>query len=188
MLAEMSYYRSHHMEGFEDKSLAELRGRCARVLRVHLRKTAALEPRELVDLLLDAIRFTPMDDAAPALAALRGAGFRLAIVSNWDCSLHSVLGELGLAAAVDTTVVSAEVGSPKPAPAIFEEALRRLRCNSSEAIFVGDSRETDVLGARGAGIRALLLERGQPSSETDEIERISSLLDLVELVEARAYG
>jgi putative hydrolase of the HAD superfamily len=189
MLAEMSYYRSHHMDGSDPDSLAELRRRCASVLRDHLPQTAGLEPDALVDLLLDSLRFTPMDDAAPALAALRGAGLRLAVVSNWDCSLHSVLADLGLAAAVDTVVVSAEVGSPKPDPAIFEEALARLRCKAGEALFVGDSLETDVLGARGAGIRGLLLDRGDSTADTSpDIERVYSLHDLVELVEARSYS
>ena len=81
----------------------------------------------MTEALLDSLRFTPFPDAAPALAALRAAGLRLAIVSNWDCSLRAVLGELGLAGAVDTIVVSAEAGAPKPEAAIFLAALRQLR-------------------------------------------------------------
>ena len=41
MLAEMAYYRAHHMEGRDDASLADLRARCAAVLREQLPPAAA---------------------------------------------------------------------------------------------------------------------------------------------------
>jgi putative hydrolase of the HAD superfamily len=190
MLAEMAYYRSHHQEGSNEASLAELRGRCAVVLRDQLPQAASLGVEEMTEALLDSLRFTPFPDAAPALAALRAAGFRLAVVSNWDCSLRSVLAELGLAGGVDAIVVSAEVGALKPDATIFQAALRELRREPHEGVFVGDSLETDVLGARVAGLRALLLDRAG-SAETaaaDDVERVFSLHEVVELVEVRAFG
>jgi putative hydrolase of the HAD superfamily len=188
MLAEMAYYRSHHQEG-DAASLQDLRRRCAAVLRERLPQTRGLELDELVDVLLDAIRFTPYPDAAPALAALRAGGLRLAVVSNWDCSLRSVLAGLGLAGALDAIVVSAEVGASKPDPAIFEAALRELRCEPRQAVYVGDSLETDILGARAAGLRALLIDRRAPGAAHAEpavpdVERVFTLQDLVELLQA----
>jgi len=185
MLAEMAYYRTHHRDGADEGSLAELRRRCALVLQEHLPQTASLGVEEMTEALLDSLRFTPFPDAAPALAALRAAGLRLAIVSNWDCSLRGVLGELGLAGAVDAIIVSAEVGAPKPDAAIFLAALDELRRGPAEAVFVGDSLETDVLGARVAGLRGLLLERNGATVApgTDDVERVFSLHEVVELVE-----
>ena len=81
------------------------------------------------------------------------------MVSNWDVSLRGVLGEIGLGGLVDDIVVSAEAGVAKPAPGIFELALRRLRCPARKALFVGDSPETDIAGAHGAGLRAVLVDR-----------------------------
>jgi putative hydrolase of the HAD superfamily len=182
MLAEMAFYRAHHHEGRDKLSLAELRRRCALVLRERLPAAANLSVQELTDVLLDSIRFTPFPDTAPALAELRAAGVRLAVVSNWDCSLKVVLGELGLAAAVDAIVVSAEVGSRKPDPRIFEIALERLGCEAGKALLAGDSLETDVLGARAAGVRALLLDR---TGATRDPESISSLAELVALAAPR---
>jgi putative hydrolase of the HAD superfamily len=188
MLAEMAYYRSHHHEGADEDSLAELRLRCARVLRENLPQAGSLGDEEMVEALLDCLRFNPYPDAAPALAALRAAGLRLAIVSNWDCSLRSVLADLGLAGAVDAIVVSAEVGARKPDTQIFLAALEQLRRGPDEAVFVGDSLETDVAGARAAGVRALLLERDAPATpEGDGVERVFSLHEVVELVESRAF-
>jgi putative hydrolase of the HAD superfamily len=190
MLAEMAYYRSHHRKGADETSLVELRRCCALVLRDELPRTAALSVEELTEALLDSLRFTPFPDAAPALAALRAAGLRLAVVSNWDCSLRSVLAELGLAGAVDAIVVSAEAGALKPEAAIFRSALEQLRREPHEAVFVGDSLETDVYGARAAGLRALLLDRNgvAGAAAPDEVERVFTLHEVVELVEARALS
>jgi putative hydrolase of the HAD superfamily len=185
MLAEMAYYREHHREGRDEESLAELRGRCARLIGERIPVLASLPLEELTDLLLDSIRFRPYDDTAPALARLRAAGLRLAVVSNWDCSLRGVLAELGLAGALDEVVVSAEVGVSKPDPGIFRAALEHLRCTPADALFVGDSLETDVLGARAAGIRGLLLQRNGGRTDDQGVERIFDLGELPELV-ARA--
>jgi putative hydrolase of the HAD superfamily len=185
MLAEMAFYRAHHHEGRDELSLAELRRRCALVLRERLPPAAALSPEELTDVLLDSLRFTPYPDAAPALAALREAGLRLAVVSNWDCSLRGVLGGLGLSAAVDAVVVSAEVGVLKPHAGIFRAAVEKLGCEPGEALFVGDSLETDVVGAQGAGIRALLLDRTGTATAVKGTESVYSLGELVELASPR---
>jgi putative hydrolase of the HAD superfamily len=181
MLAEMSYYRRHHAEGSDRASLAELRRRCAGVLREKLPAAGALGIEELTDALLDSLRFVPYPDAAPTLATLRTAGLRLAVVSNWDCSLRSVLADVGLAAAVDAVVVSAEAGVAKPNPEIFLAALEALRRRVDESLFVGDSLEIDVAGARAAGLRAVLLDRS-PAPDAGASERIYSLADLVALV------
>src|SRR5437870_4029206 len=141
MEAEMAYYRQHHTDGRDARSLADLRRRCAQTLRDSLPEVAPLADSELTEVLLDALRFTPWPDAAFALAQLREAGLRLAVVSNWDCSLRSVLAQVGLAGAVTAVVTSAEVGAEKPRPEIFRAALAELRCEAGDALFVGDSPE-----------------------------------------------
>ena len=182
MLAEMSFYREHHAEGSDPRSLAGLRRRCASVLRERLPQAGTLSLDEVTELLLDAIRFTPYPDAAYALAALREAGARLGVVSNWDSSLPRVLSNVGLGAVLSTVVTSAEVGVTKPDPRIFEIALERLRCDPEEAVFVGDSLETDVAGARAAGMRAFLLDRSAGGERDGAEERIFSLTDLLSLL------
>jgi putative hydrolase of the HAD superfamily len=180
-VAEMSYYRSHHLEGGDEESLAKLRERCALVLREQLPELRELSPSEVLEALLESLRFAPYPDAAPALVALRAADVRLAVVSNWDCSLRSVLAELGLGAALDAVVLSAEVGAPKPSERIFRAALERLGTAPARSLFVGDSLETDVAGAREAGMHAVLVNRS--GVEVDEhVERISTLTELPALV------
>jgi len=184
MLAEMSYYKAHHHEGVDDDSLQDLRRRCAAVLRERLPQTAALSEPDLVETLIGSIRFRPYPDAAPALGRLRHRGIRSAVVSNWDVSLRGVLAELGLGGLVDEIVVSAEVAARKPDPAIVRAALRRLRCPAGKALMVGDSPETDVAGARAAGVRAVLIDRTGAASDIPGVERIFTLDGLDELLRA----
>jgi len=179
MLAEMTYYKDHHDEGRDAGSLAGLRLRCAGVVKENLPAAAAAVPdQQLVDVLLDSLRFAAYPDVPGTLASLRHLDMKLAIVSNWDCSLPDTLAGLGLEGLVDRVVVSAQAGARKPDPAIFETALNELKVEPERALFVGDSPETDVAGARAAGMRALLLDRNGQSADTEGMDRIFTLADL----------
>jgi putative hydrolase of the HAD superfamily len=150
---EMAFYKEHSHEGRDAESLAALRARCADVLSWELDREVSVET------MMEAIRFRPFPDAAPALAALRERGLALLCVSNWDVSLPEVLERCGLAGALDGVVTSAEVGARKPDPAIFTAALERAGCSADEAVHVGDTVAEDLAGAGAVGIRALHLDR-----------------------------
>jgi putative hydrolase of the HAD superfamily len=99
------------------------------------------------------------DDVTPALAALREAGARLAVVSNWDSSLPALLDRLGLAPWFDAIVVSHLEGMEKPRPELFLRAVSRLSGAPRDALHVGDVPELDEAGARAAGIASVLVDR-----------------------------
>jgi putative hydrolase of the HAD superfamily len=166
LAAEIAYYRAHLDEGRDADSLATLRNRCAGVLREALPPTeqlAAVDERDLTAALLASVRFRPFDDVVPALEAMKAAGRRLVVVSNWDVSLHVVLDRLGLTRYLDGIITSAEAGARKPAPGIFAKALTIARANPQDAIHIGDSLDEDVAGARAAGIEPVLIRRnGHP--------------------------
>lgn len=159
--AEIAYYRAHHVEGRDARTLAELRGRCADVLARELPAAVslALSSAQLAAAMLRALCFETYPDVADTLAGLRARGCRLVVVSNWDISLTAVLEELGLLELLDGVVTSAEVGAPKPAGAIFEAALARAGVEPAGAVHVGDSFALDVRGALAAGVAAILLSR-----------------------------
>ena len=157
MLAEMAYYRAHHDEARDWAGLKDLRRRCAGVVQERLRTAQPLADVE--DALLAAIRFHAYPEVPAVLARLRAGGARLAVVSNWDVSLHDVLERTGLRPLVDAVVISAELGAAKPDPAIFRAALERLGAAADDAIHVGDSVVHDVAGARAAGLEAILVAR-----------------------------
>ena len=151
--AEMAYYREHSEEGRDEATLADLRRRCAAVLSDRLGQPVTAET------LMEAIRFDPFPDAAPALAALRARGLATICVSNWDISLPGVLERCGLSPGLEAVVCSAGAGARKPSPAIFERALAIAGCSAEEAVHVGDTPEEDLAGARAAGLRGLLIRR-----------------------------
>jgi putative hydrolase of the HAD superfamily len=176
MLTEMAYYRAHHDEASDPRGLRDLRRRCAIVLQEAL--GTALPVDDVLEALLAAVRFRPYPEVPDALARLRAGGARLAVVSNWDVSLHDVLERTELRPLVDAVVISAELGVAKPAPEIFRAALRRLGATAGEALHVGDDLEVDVAGARAAGVAAVLVARdGQPVP--DGVCAIASLAELV---------
>jgi putative hydrolase of the HAD superfamily len=170
MRAEMAYYREHAQEGRDEESLADLRERCAALVSGKLGVTVT------VDQLVSAVRFSAYPDAVPALGELRDRGLRLIAVSNWDCSLRRVLAQCGLDGRLDGVVTSAEVGAPKPDPAIFVAALELAGCDAEEALHVGDTPEEDVAGARAAGIRPLLIDREGPNGDISSLEEIDQHL------------
>jgi putative hydrolase of the HAD superfamily len=155
MRVEMAHYRDHSHEGRDAESLARLRRACAGLLSRELGREVSVET------MMSAIRFRAYPDTEPALAELRDRGIELVCVSNWDCSLPEVLERVGLATQLDGVVASAVAGHRKPDPAIFAPALELAGCRAEEALVVGDTPEEDVAGAAAAGIRALLLDRGQ---------------------------
>ena len=168
--AEMAYYKEHAHEGRDEASLAELRDRCAALVSGKLGMDVGVEE------LVEAIRFSPYADAAPALGALRDRGLRLVAVSNWDCSLPRVLESCGLEGLLDGTITSAEAGARKPDPAIFAPALELAGCAPDEALHVGDTAEEDVAGARAAGIRPLLIDRDGTEGDISSLREIDQHL------------
>lgn len=176
--AEMAYYRSHLGEGRDANSLAELRRRCAEVLRDEL--PAQARPADLgslVETLLDSLRFHAFPDVRPALESLRNRGLRLIVVSNWDCSLPDVLERIGIAPLLDGIVASAVTGARKPAEAVFERGLALAGAGRAEAIHVGDSVVEDIDGARAAGIEPVLVRR-DGSEGPPGVRTIGSLTEL----------
>ena len=176
MLAEMAYYRAHHDEAVDRAALEDLRRRCAAVVQERLGTSLPLE--DVLEALLGAIRFRAYPEVPDVLARLRAGGARLAVVSNWDVSLHDVLDRTGVRPLVDAVAISAELGVAKPDPAIFRAALERLGVGARGAVHVGDSLEHDVAGARAAGLEAVLVARNGATAP-DGVRTVASLAELV---------
>lgn len=100
------------------------------------------------------------DGAESCLTALKQAGVKLAIVSNFDSRLRPILRDLQVAHLFDAIVVSAEEGYEKPAPEIFQAALDRLGIQDPKlAVHVGDDLAADFNGAAAVGLNAWLWKR-----------------------------
>jgi putative hydrolase of the HAD superfamily len=86
--------------------------------------------------------------------------YRLAIICDTGITpgrvLRSILAQDGLLPYFKHCVFSDEVGRTKPHIDNFQLALRKLRARPQEAVHVGDLIRTDIRGAQGAGMHALL--------------------------------
>jgi HAD superfamily hydrolase (TIGR01509 family) len=80
----------------------------------------------------------------------------LGVVSNSDGRVEEALRAAGLLHYFDVIVDSTLAGVEKPDPAIFRPALGALGVAPEEAVYVGDLYDVDVLGARAAGMGAIL--------------------------------
>jgi putative hydrolase of the HAD superfamily len=95
---------------------------------------------------------------AEALHELRALGLRLIVVSNADGTVERGLTRAGLRGLLDAVVDSHHVGFEKPDPRIFAHALALSGARAETTIHVGDLYAADVVGARSAGVHALLLD------------------------------
>jgi len=95
------------------------------------------------------------------LTALRQR-FTLGVISNFYGNVATLCQECGLAALCDVIIDSAQVGVSKPEQRIFTLALEQLGRTPQTAVYVGDSFERDVLGARAAGLRTIWLRGPEP--------------------------
>jgi HAD superfamily hydrolase (TIGR01509 family) len=100
-------------------------------------------------------------DADAALTLARDAGLRTAVFSNSNGTIRGILESLGLARHLDFVIDSREVGVEKPDPRIFGLALTRAGLAPAEAVYIGDIYSIDVVGARSAGMDAVLIDPGR---------------------------
>ncbi len=116
-------------------------------------------------------------DVRPSLARFRAAGLRLAVVSNANGTLRLLLERLGLTPIFEAILDSAEEGVEKPDARLFRRALERLGVDAATALHVGDIYHVDVVGARAAGVRPVLLDEADLYPEAD-CPRVRSLAEL----------
>jgi len=93
-----------------------------------------------------------------ALAELRAAGVRLAVVSNSDGTVAEGLERAGLRDHLDAVFDSRLVGFEKPDARIFRHALATLGSAAGTTAHVGDLFAVDVVGARAAGVHGVLVD------------------------------
>jgi putative hydrolase of the HAD superfamily len=132
---------------------------------------------------LEQLRIYP--DADKALRVLRPS-FTLGIITNGPGDIQRAKVErLGLPQRVDHVLISGELGIAKPDPKIFQMALELAEAEPEGFLFVGDSLETDIVGAKGAGVWAAWIDRGRlsPKEDPEADFVLGSLVELIDVVD-----
>jgi len=119
---------------------------------------------------------------AALLAELRPR-YRFGLVSNFDDTgaAYDILVRHGIAAQLDTVIVSEALGLRKPHPALVRAGLRGLGLAPRDVLLVGDTFAEDVAGARAAGVDAAWLDRhgrGLPDGQPPPRHIIASLPEI----------
>lgn len=122
------------------------------------------------------------DDVLPVLKDLKKRGPVIGMITNADASVSAYCEKLGLSKFLNFVATSQEAGAEKPAPPIFLLALRRAGVKAEEAIHVGDQYQIDIVGARGVGIKPILLDRYDINPEINDCPRIASLNELAQFI------
>jgi FMN hydrolase / 5-amino-6-(5-phospho-D-ribitylamino)uracil phosphatase len=120
------------------------------------------------------------DDVMPALEQLR-ARYRLFTASNGNADL----AKIGLAHFFERTVAARHVGALKPDPAIFHKVIEGTGLQAADVVYVGDDPHLDVVGARGAGMQAIWIDRQGvqwPAEIAPPAHTIRSLTELAGLL------
>jgi putative hydrolase of the HAD superfamily len=108
--------------------------------------------------------------------------FRIAVISNADGKIENILSRCGIADCFESITDSGIVGYEKPRREIFEAALHAMNASTNESLYVGDVYSVDYLGARNAGMRAILFDvagayRGRPEPRVESLKQFEKWLD-----------
>jgi HAD superfamily hydrolase (TIGR01509 family) len=98
------------------------------------------------------------DGVVTTLERLRAMGLKLVVVSNANGRLRHLFERVGLTDRVDVLFDSFEERVEKPDPRLFQIALEKAGARREATMHVGDLYHVDVVGARAAGLQAVLLD------------------------------
>ncbi len=103
--------------------------------------------------------------------------YEIAVISNADGRIDAVLSRCGICDCFASITDSGKVGHEKPHPEIFAAALRAMNAEAADSLYVGDVYSVDYVGARNAGMQAILFDVAGAYRDR-EFPRVESLAEL----------
>ena len=103
--------------------------------------------------------------------------YAIAVISNADGRIDAVLRRCGICDCFACITDSGNVGHEKPHPAIFAAALKEMKADPADSLYVGDVYSVDYVGARNAGMQAVLFDVAG-TYRAQEHPRVESLAEL----------
>ncbi len=126
--------------------------------------------------------YEAFDDVRPTLEHLRGAGYLLGVISNFEPWLEELLARLRLDVFLPVRVISGIEGVEKPDPSIFRLALERSGLAARDVVYVGDIPDFDITPTAALGMFPVLIDRRE--RHPDHMgARVTDLRDLVAVLD-----
>lgn len=152
-------------------------------------KSFQLHSSELAEKLADGyVEISPLQthifpETHETLATLKSDGFQMHIITNGFQEIqHIKLANCNLNAYFDVVVCSEEVGKNKPAPEVFQHAMKLAKAQPEESVMIGDDFKVDILGAERAGMKAILFDPHKQYNDRAHEWRIHSLSRIPEIL------
>ena len=133
------------------------------------------------------MEYVRIDEHAKSALEKLHQKYKLGIVSNFaipEC-VTKLLEEHSLDKLFDVVIVSGAVNKKKPSSEVFQKALVEIGVRAENAVFVGDTVEADILGAKTAGMKSIFVERVvqkeiENACPDQIIEDLSQLLEAID--------
>ena len=140
---------------------------------------------EMSDRFLDFCASKPgvIDGAHELMDYLKQQGYRMHMTSN---GFHEVqykkLAACGMRDYFDTIILSEDAGVNKPQPAFFDYALLTAGAERQTTLMIGDNLQTDIAGARNAGLDTILFNRWNVEPAGIPTYTVASLRDIMHIL------
>jgi HAD superfamily hydrolase (TIGR01509 family) len=137
---------------------------------------------ELVDATRHSANWCKIRPGTREILERLGKRYTLGVISNADGKIAAVLERCGIADCFQSITDSGLVGQEKPHPVIFDVALRDMKVAAEESLYVGDVYSVDYMGAKRAGMRAILFDaagayRGMEWPRVESLEELEKKLE-----------
>jgi putative hydrolase of the HAD superfamily len=139
----------------------------------------------------EASTMLPRPEAEEVLVGLKSRNLKIGLISDCSAEAPAEWPNTPLAPWFDVTIFSCQVKMKKPDPEIYKLALKQLKLNARDCLYVGDGNSQEMRGARAVGLTAVLLKapgEGHPNDFRQEQEQwaqktIASLTEVLEIVD-----
>lgn len=136
-------------------------------------------------LTMDDVELYP--DVRDTLQQLQKQKIKIGLVSNTQSAgMKKTLKRLGIDSFFSGYGLSFDVGVLKPDSRIFWHALKQMKVKPNNALMVGDSLDTDILGGKAAGLYTCLIDRTNQRVTPKECDfKVKRLMDLIKWVKRK---
>ncbi|MBN2141941.1 HAD family hydrolase [Candidatus Woesearchaeota archaeon] len=126
----------------------------------------------------------PFFETIDVMQSLKKKGLKIGLISNTNPTIHRVIEKYNLGDLFDTQVLSYKEGILKTDPKMFDMTVKSLGLKKDDVVMIGDSMQTDMLGAREAGLRAILVDR---MNKRDYHPKVRNLRELQAMIEDGSF-